>query len=223
MPSQTLGSQRLLQLAVNRRPELLLSVLKKAGVLQRRQSIEWKSPLASKDYAEYRDNIAMTELGLAKKLQVPLRDFWPARGAVWDALGIMSNDNPVLVEAKAHIPEAASPGTKASPRSRQLIERSLLKTRRHLAPKSKAIWTGTFYQYANRLAHQFFLCELNGIESKLVFLDFTNASDMDGPTTEQEWRGATRMIHAILGLPPSLEQFGVYHAYLDARQLTDTK
>jgi hypothetical protein len=62
---------------------------------------------------------------------------------------------------------------------------------------------------------------LNNIDSSLVFLDFTNAADMDGPTSEEEWKGATRMIHAVLGLPANLEHFGVYHAYLDARQLTD--
>ena len=40
--------------------------------------------------------------------------------------------------------------------------------------------------------------------------------------TEAEWRGATRMIHAVLGLPADLENFGVHHAYVDARQLTDS-
>ena len=54
-----------------------------------------------------------------------------------------------------------------------------------------------------------------------MFLDFTNAVDMDGPTTEEEWRGATRLIHAILGLLATLDGFGVYHAYIDARQLAD--
>jgi hypothetical protein len=44
---------------------------------------------------------------------------------------------------------------------------------------------------------------------------------MDGPETELEWKGATRLIHAQLGLPADLTGFGVYHAYLDARQLAD--
>ena len=170
---------------------------------------------------EYRDQAALKKLRLSRDLAVPLKEFWPSRGAVWDALGITSQGCRVLVEAKAHIPEAASPGTKASAKSRPLIEQSLVRTRRYLAPKSTATWTGTFYQYANRLAHQYFLKKLNGIESRLIFLDFTNATDMDGPTTDAEWKGATRMIHAVLGLPKNLEPFDVYHAYLDARQLTD--
>ena len=217
----TLGSQRLLQLAVNERPELLQSALRKSGALGRRESVTWKSPLQTDDYVEYRDGRVLRELEVSSEISVSLSEFWPPRGAVWDGLAVTSNGRPLLVEAKAHIPEAASPGTQASPKSRQLIEKSLLATRKHLAPRSSAVWTGTFYQYANRLAFQYYLRVLNGIDSSLVFLDFTNAVDMDGPATSQEWRGATRMIHAVLGLPASLEGFGVYHAYIDARQLTD--
>jgi len=219
--NQTLGSQRLLQLAVNERPELLQSALRKSGALERRESVTWKSPLRSGDFQEYRDRTALKALEIESTVSVPMNDFWPSRGAVWDGLGVTSRGRPLLVEAKAHIPEAASPGTKASPKSLQLIEKSLLATRKHLAPRSSAVWTGTFYQYANRLAYQYYLRILNGIDSSLVFVDFTNATDMDGPATVQEWRGATRMIHAVLGLPASLEGFGVFHAYIDARQLTD--
>lgn len=221
--NQTLGSQRLLQLAVNRRPELLQSALRKSGALGRRESVTWKSPLRDDDYREYRDGAAIRHLEIASRVKVPLSDFWPSRGAVWDGLAVTSTARPLLLEAKAHIPEAASPGTKASPQSRQLIEKSLLATRKHLAPGSSAVWTGSFYQYANRLAYQYYLRVLNGVDSSLVFLDFTNAVDMDGPATIQEWRGATRMIHAVLGLPADLENFGVFHAYIDARQLTDIR
>jgi hypothetical protein len=145
-------------------------------------------------------------------LKVPLAQFWPPRGAVWDALGVTSNDRPLLLEAKAHIPEAASPGTKATPKSRALIDRSLESARRHYAPKSSARWSGHFYQYANRLAYQFWLRAQNGVPSSLVFLYFTNAVDMDGPATEEEWRGAPRLVHAVLGLPADLTKFGVHTA-----------
>lgn len=219
---ETLGSQRLLQIAVNKKPALLRLALKKSGALRRRETVSWQSPLKLDKYVEYRDKAALQKLGLTDSdLDVPLKDFWPPRGAVWDGLGITSQNRPLMLEAKAHIPEAASPGTKASPASRELIEKSLAKTRKYLAPKAKADWTGTFYQYANRLAYQYFLRVLNGQDSSLVFLDFTNAADMDGPSTEEEWKGATRMIHAVLGLPANIEKFGVFHAYVDARQLVD--
>ena len=215
------GSQRLLQTAVSRRPELLTAALRKAGALDRRESIEWRSPIASESFREYRDAAALRALGIEGHLKVPLAEFWPPRGAVWDALGVTSGGRPLLLEAKAHIPEAASPGTKATPKSRALIERSLESARRHYAPKASASWSGHFYQYANRLAHQFWLKSKNEVPSALVFLYFTNAVDMDGPATEEEWRGAERLIHAVLGLPADLTRFGVHTAFLDADLLTD--
>ena len=54
-----------------------------------------------------------------------------------------------------------------------------------------------------------------------MFLDFINAQDMNGPNSEDEWKGATHMIHAVFGLPKNIEGFGVYHAYIDARLLTN--
>ena len=42
---------------------------------------------------------------------------------------------------------------------------------------------------------------------------------MKGPETREEWLGAIRLVHAVLGLPEKLEKFGVYHAFLDSRAL----
>ncbi len=103
------------------------------------------------------------------------------------------------------------------------ITSSVNAARAFFAPRSREVWTQRFYQYANRLAYQFFLTRQNGLQSSLVFLYFTNATDVDGPSSEYEWRGATRLIHAVLGLPPDLTRFGVYHAYVDARHLTDSQ
>jgi len=212
----TVGSQRLLQLAVNSRPELLRSALHRAGALREGEPIEWMSPLALERCREYRDTAALKRLRVQKRLREPLSAFWPSRGPVWDALAIVGDEVPLLLEAKAHIPEAASPGTRATPASLRLISDSLLATRRYLSPRSKAIWIGTFYQYANRLAFQFFLRRRNGLDSRLVFLYFTNAVDVGGPASEEEWRGAIRLIHAMLGLPPDLRSFGVFEAFVDA-------
>jgi hypothetical protein len=140
---------------------------------------------------------------------------------VWDALGITSEGNPLFIEAKAHIPEAATPATKAAMASLDLINRSLGEARRFYAPRAKAIWSGLFYQYANRLANQYFLRRLNDVPSTLVFLYFVNANDMPGPMSEEEWHGAVRLIHAALGVPKDLRSFGVFDAFLDARLLQD--
>ena len=115
------GSQRLLQVAVNHRPQLLLSALRKCGAVGRRESLRWVSPLGSEGHCEYRDSAALEKLGVTHRIRKPLPEFWPARGCVWDALAVAGESRPILVEAKAHIAEAASPGTRASVKPRALI------------------------------------------------------------------------------------------------------
>ena len=217
--SSKVGSQRLLQLAVEKHPELLLRALKKANALGRGNSVNWTSPREADEYKEFRDSAALRKLGVIDSIIYPLKDFWPQRGPVWDATGITNEGRPVLLEAKAHIPEAASPKSGASPKSLELIESSLERARKYYTRKSTANWSGTLYQYANRLAHHYYLRELNNIPSVLIFLDFINATDMDGPKSVLEWQGATRLMHAMLGLPKSLESFDVYHVCVDAAKV----
>jgi hypothetical protein len=216
------GSKKWLQIAINRKPELLLGALRQSGAIAQRASVTWYSPLRVESFKEYKDSAALEKAGIAElELKMRLRSFWPARGPVWDAIGITSERSPLFIEAKAHIPEAASPATKASPESRKLIEVSLGKARQFYAPKARADWSIHFYQYANRLAHQYFLRERNGINSTLVFLYFLNADDMLGPKSEEEWHGASRMIHAVLGVPKNLTSYGVFDVFLDTRLLQD--
>ena len=214
------GSQRWLQIAINRKPELFLGALRRSGAISPRGAVNWQSPLEP-EFREYRDASALEKAGLVN-LKKPLKDFWPAGGPVWDGVGITSDGYPLFLEAKAHIPEAASPASRASAASFQLIERSLHEARRFYAPRATATWSNLFYQYANRLAHQYFLRELNGVPSTLVFLYFVNADDMLGPMSEEEWHGAVRLIHAVLGLPRDLKRYGVFDAFLDARLLQDS-
>ncbi len=214
------GSQKWLQIAINRKPELFLGALQQSGAVGRQTSVTWYSPLEADSFREYRDGVALAKAGITQ-LKEPLHSFWPPRGPVWDAIGIISNDGPLFVEAKAHIPEAASPATKASPVSRRLIDESLAKARRFYAPGATAAWNSIFYQYANRLAYHYFIKELNHKQSTLVFLYFLNADDMHGPASEEEWRGAAHLIHAVLGIPKDLTSHGVFDVYLDTRLLQD--
>jgi hypothetical protein len=213
------GSQRWLQIAVDKTPALLDSALRQAGAIGPDETISWKSPLKADGFTEYRDLAALRLINADPLPQRTLTEFWPRRGPVWDALGVSSAGTRILVEAKAHIPEAASPPSLASEASLVHIRQSLAEARKFYAPKAKADWSGNLYQYANRLAFQYLLNHLNDLPCKLIFLDFLNAKDMDGPNSRLEWEGATRLIHALLGLPQDLRKDGVFHAYLDVREL----
>lgn len=216
-PYAKAGSQRWLQICVDKRPELLQSALRHVGALGHGETVEWVSPRSVDGFKELRDEQAIDAAGLEPK--IPLIDFWPKGGPVWDAIGRSSTGAGLLVEAKANIPEAASTGSKASEESLKKIKSALKEARAYYSPRSEKEWSGLYYQYANRLAYQYFLATRNGLDSRLVFLYFLNAGDVNGPSSETEWQGVTQRIHDALGLPKDLEKFGVFHAYVDVRLL----
>jgi hypothetical protein len=143
------GSQKWLQIAVNEKQELLMGALRRSGAIPQGVSVTWKSPLVEDSFQEYRDSVALEKAGI-RQLKVPLKSFWPPRGPVWDAIGVNSMGHAMFVEAKAHIPEAASPETKASPVSRKLIEQSL--TRRGATMRPKPALTGESISISTRIA-----------------------------------------------------------------------
>jgi len=216
------GSRKWLQIAINRKRDVLLEAMRLSGAVAATGSVQWTSPVEREGFKEYCDSAALDRAGI-KGLKGSLSEFWPARGPVWDALGITSDSHSLFVEAKAHISEAVSPPSMASSdHSKNLIAASLEKARRFYAPRSAAAWGPVFYQYANRLAHHYFLTKLNDIPSTLVFLYFVNATDMQGPASELEWQGAIRLIHCVLGLPENLQRHRVFDVFVDVKLLRDS-
>ncbi|MHB0963188.1 MAG: hypothetical protein ACYC5V_08280 [Gemmatimonadaceae bacterium] len=211
------GSQKWIQLAVNEHPEVLGRALQIAGALAPRATVTWVSPLAD-GYAEYRDEAFLEKLGVELSTR-PLSSFWPARGPVWDGLGRTSNDEYLLIEAKAHIAEMVSPASKASSASLAKIELALKETRAALAPRTSISWSGTFYQITNRLAHLYLLRTLNRVNARLVFLYFVGDSDIGGPATHQEWEGAIRVTEAYLGIGRHKLSSFVHHAFIHVGDL----
>ncbi|KUJ85192.1 hypothetical protein AVO45_16935 [Ruegeria marisrubri] len=120
-------------------------------------TIEWVSPLAEDEYAEYRDEAFLDRLGIGH-LTASLKDFWPQRGPQWDALGVTSS-GPVLVEAKAHVREFFSPPSQAGQRSRKQIDRAFASVRADLGVGRATDWSELYYQYANRIAFLWWLRE----------------------------------------------------------------
>lgn len=214
----TCGSQRWLQIAVAQAPDVLHAALVAASAVRPAEPVAWSAPLASEGFAEPRDGEALRRAGILSLPRRGLGDFWPKRGPVWDAVAQVGPAS-LFVEAKAHLAEASSPPSQASPASLARITAALAEAREFYAKGSTADWHLIYYQYANRLAHHYLLTQLNGCDSRLVFLYFLNATDMQGPAQVHEWEAVTQQIHAALGLPADLVPFGVYHAYLDVRAL----
>jgi len=60
---------------------------------------------------------------------------------------------------------------------------------------------GEFYQYANRLAHLYFLNVVAQVPTWMVFLYFVDDTKQNGPSTVAEWTIALDEMKMKLGLP----------------------
>jgi hypothetical protein len=205
------GSQRWIQRAIELAPRELSDAIGCGPV-------EWRSPLVSDEYAEYRDQAFLDRLGITLQKR-SLESFWPVGGPQWDALGVARSGEVVLVEAKAHISEMLSSASGATAvASVDRIRQSLHETASALGAGPGVDWSQRFYQYTNRLAHGYLLQELNGIPTRLIFLYFTGDTDMGGPETAREWRAAIEVLHEALGIRGRVPRY-VADAFLDVNRL----
>lgn len=184
------GSLKWIQVLINRNPEIIKHQL---GI----DSIEWCSPLVDDEHSEYSDGDFLRILGL-DHLQDQLKDFWPRNGPQWDALGKAGNKI-FLVEAKANIPKIGSSCAAKSPKSIAMIEKAINDTKSILTVADGKGWLNGFYQYANRLAHLYFLREICGVDAKLVFVYFCGDSTHI-PTSIDEWELALANQKRSMGL-----------------------
>ena len=132
--------------------------------------------------------------------EIKLNEFWPTRGPQWDALAITTDKRILLIEAKANIPEIVSPPTSAGQKSKELIDKSLKETKDYLRIKNDIDWSGTFYQYTNRLAHLYFLRVKRDIPTYLINIYFIGDKSVNGPNTQGEWKAALQVLYSYLGL-----------------------
>jgi hypothetical protein len=209
-PEGTRGSLKWIQRAVEERwSDLETPIRQRIGG---DDAIDWVSPRRDDDFAEYRDAAFLHRLGLVH-LAPALAEFWPAGGPQWDALGRTAGDVVILVEAKAHIDEFCTAGTGAGEASRARIVLALERVASALGSNMGGRWSEQFYQYANRLAHLWFLRSA-GVNAFLVQVGFVGDSEMKGPAHAETWLAAHRVADHALGLAKShpLSRF-VIHAH----------
>lgn len=187
----TKGSLKWIQDLVNLHPAVLDEAIEGGPV-------EWRSPLADDDYAEYWDQAFLDRLRVTLPNRL-LHTFWPRSGPRWDALGLGLDQRVVLVEAKAHLDEVESL-SRAKPQSRVVIQAAFAEVARKWQVTDIGNWLTTYYQYANRLAHAYLLSELNAIPTTLVFVHFIGAAEVQGPATKAEWQAKLRHVHGALGI-----------------------
>ncbi|MFA4902347.1 MAG: hypothetical protein WC600_06325 [Desulfobaccales bacterium] len=194
------GSQKWLQEIINTYPECLNRLIQQKITSLSGREICWISPLKLDGYAEYRDIDFLKQIGLAD-LSEKLNYFWPKNGPQWDALGKTSDGKAyILIEAKANVPELVSFCGAKDKDSLKTISTSLAETQQWLSCRESRIdWKFGFYQYANRLAHLYFLREKAHIEAYLIFLYFVEDSTHI-LTSLEDWKCALKLQKKLMGL-----------------------
>jgi hypothetical protein len=199
-----------MQLYVNRRREALDSAIREAiPSIGPHTRIEWHSPLegVAFRFGEFRDGAFLRALGL-EHLKPALRKFWPLGGPRWDGLATAHNPGTatpltyLLVEAKSYPDELLGRGCLAQPGSDadRLIRDSLARTALWAGAADSSKWRGQLYQYANRLAHVYFLQQATEVPTWLVNLCFVNDLTKR-PTPQAEWDARLKQLKSDLGFP----------------------
>jgi len=210
------GSQKWVQHLVNGASEQLDRAIAGSLTIPLQQPIEWLSPLQITGYAEYRDTAFLECLGLGRHTTA-LREFWPLSGPRWDALGRAGNKY-FLVEAKANIPELISDCQASATHSREMIAAAMRRTQQWLGARSRIDWLTGFYQYANRLAHLYFMREIAKEDAYMVFLYILN-DPTHIPTSRDEWQGALELQKHLLGLGGRPYRDYVISVFLDTADI----
>lgn len=164
--------------------------------------INWRSPLASLNYKEYRDDF-LDALGLQQFATI-LRDFWPAQGPQWDGLAVLTNQAGakavLLVEAKAHPAETESSMGATARESIDQIMRAFARTQGFMGV-TRGNWTHGAYQLANRLAFLYCMNELMGVSTYLGLVNFVGDTTYRA-TCLAEWQKHYGEVFEHLGLHP---------------------
>ncbi len=214
-PRGTKGSLKWIQIAVNDKPAVLDAAIRCAANIH--GPINWRSPLCSDGYAEYRDAGFLQQLDCSH-LKPALTEFWPQRGPQWDGLA-MAGSTRLLLEAKSHISEMCTPQSTAGTGSKARILASLARTSDELNANPAVPWGAYFYQLANRMAHLWFLSS-HGIDARLVLLNFLDDLEQGGPHSAAEWEAAYELAGHVLGLPKQHKLTrNIVHVHLSVRSL----
>lgn len=210
----TKGSLKWVQSLVNEHPAVLNNAILSALALEPSEDVDWRSPLRRDDFAEYRDDSWLERIG-HPELAEPLHKFWPSRGPQWDALA-RTGERVILVEAKAHVREIVSPASEAGPKSAVRIGAALEEAKHFFGAREDKSWAGPYYQYANRLAHLYFLRK-HEIAADLMFLYIVGDTSMSAGATKKEWDVAIEEAHKALGIAAPIDH--VHEVFVDIATL----
>lgn len=152
-------------------------------------------------------------------------NLWPRSGTPpsWDGVAMLhENGEPsrwLLLEAKANHPEFTGAPSRASAASLKKIEAALGATKRQFGVHRHFCWSGSYYQFANRLTMVGFLNRHN-VPTTLVDVFFAGDRFPDGcpcPESDAAWQPLIEARRLTLGLRPLTVNDHVVDVFMNAR------
>lgn len=100
-----------------------------------------------------------------------------------------------------------------------LINYSFKKVKSELDVGESVDWLHPYYQYANRIAHLYFLRVINEIDARVVFLYFLNDRSVAGIDEISEWKHKIREAKDTLGIdhPHILDKY-IYEIFISSQR-----
>lgn len=222
------GSERHLLSYRKEKPEELNQAILTALNTTTGADIEWLYPDGSGNRGKEFTGVSFLKAnpwakGTARALSA-WKEFWPQGGRAqsWDGVAILNVDGApqrwLLFEAKSNHPEFVGARCKATPKSLETIEKALNRTKKELGVHRFLDWTGSYYQFANRLAATTFL-NRHGVPTTLVETFFAGDRFPDGtpcPASADAWRPLLESRRLTLGLAPDATRDHVVDVFLPA-------
>jgi hypothetical protein len=175
--------------------------------------VRWVSPRPP-DYRELWNERFMQGIG-RPDLMSAFKAFWPHSGTGtphWDAVGLVDlqggDTGVVLVEAKSHLVEFDKPSdaSTAGELSLATIAQACLEARGFYGvSKSSPDWASAHYQVANRYTHLWWLDQVQGIPTWLVWAFICDDPDWQGTGSvaldKQAWSSRFQQVIGKVGIP----------------------
>jgi hypothetical protein len=161
--------------------------------------INWKSPIFVDNYAGYSDSDYLERVGVAD-IKLPLSEFLPLTGLLWDGLGV-ADGKVIVLEAKSAVSELKGKCYSCDVSAPELIGSSLIETQKYLGVDESNDWMGEYYDYTAKIANLYYLRELNGIDAYLTCVYFVGEDSEVSPNRISEWKEQITKRNCELGLP----------------------
>jgi len=189
----------------------------------------------TKDFSELCDNRfyeAIKQI-FNKEARSEFKNYWPTRGGPhWDAVGYYEGNDKelrlLLVEAKSHKGETHSKCKATDEKSIRIIDNTLTECIKNLVTQQDSkyyleLWTGKYYQVANRIAFREKL-NLIGVKTTLLFIYFINDpthTKKYGFFKEDTAKGYYESIIEEMGLKEAINGMDIRYMQVEATGKSD--